>query len=557
MRLRPLAASIAAALLVLSPAMAVQPHPVQHTWNGDLTLDQAIRLSLKQNPNVLKALWQIEQTRGQIIDVRSEALPHVALTSSYFQQSKTLLAGRGGNISNSTAGTNSTGSNSFNTSDLSKQIANIPGVSQSAAGQVASAVQNSVSQAQGSQPSTSSFGGGDISWNVDVQVTQTLYAGGAIRSAINIAKFTDDSSYFNLRDVIDQTIDTVRQQFYTVLLNRELIKVQEESVKLLQDQLKDQQNRFEAGTVPRFNVLQAEVALANQQPQLITAKNNYVISEYQLAKTLGIDPGPSGQTTYNAVGSLDVHERPLGLRNAIQMGIEHRPFLKVQRLTILIQKEQVKVALSGYKPTLSANGGYEVRNNSTTSHLDETVDGWFFGISGQWNIFDGLQTYGKVKEARASLESAKVNYDDSVHQVELEVQQAYANLQTARETIRSQAKVVEQALEAVRLATERLAAGAGTQLDVLNAQVQLTTARSTELQARANYNTAMAEFDRVTATATAYAETFTDPLIAHTKKPKDPWFVDTRDPYTLKTGGSSDNATPAPTPRKKKKQSPQ
>ena len=54
------------------------------------------------------------------------------------------------------------------------------------------------------------------------------------------------------------------------------------------------------------------------------------------------------------------------------------------------------------------------------------------GCSGQWNIFDGLQTYGKVKQARASLESAKVNYDDSVHQVELEVQQAYANLQTAR-----------------------------------------------------------------------------------------------------------------------------
>jgi outer membrane protein TolC len=217
------------------------------------------------------------------------------------------------------------------------------------------------------------------------------------------------------------------------------------------------------------------------------------------------------------------------------MGIEHRPFLKVQRLTILIQKEQVKVALSGYKPTLTANGGYEVQNNPTTSHLDETVDGWFFGINGQWNIFDGLETYGKVKAARASLESAKVNYDDSVHQVELEVQQAYANVQTARETIRSQEKVVEQALEAVRLATERLAAGAGTQLDVLNAQVQLTTARSTELQARANYNTALAEFDRVTATATSYAETFSDPLLIRHRPPPDPWFVDTRDPHETTT----------------------
>jgi len=528
MRSLPLAATLAAVALVFSQAGAVQPKPVQHSFTGDMTLDQAIKLALKQNPNVLKALWQIENTRGQIIEVRAEALPHVALTSSYFQQSKSLLQGRGGNTSNGSNGSSTNSNSSNSTSDLAKQLSGIPGLSQSAAEQVVSAIQSSQTQSTQAQSS----GGGDISWNVDVTVSQVIYAGGQVRAAINIAKFTDDSSYFSLRDTIDQTIDTVRQQFYTVLLNRELITVQEESVRLLEDQLKDQQNRFEAGTVPRFNVLQAEVALANQQPQLISAKNNYLISEFQLAKTLGIDPGPQGQTTYHAVGKLDVNERPLGLRNAIQMGIEHRPFLKVQRLTILIQKEQVKVALAGYKPQINANGGYEVRNSSLTSHLDDTIDGWFFGINGQWNIFDGLETYGKVKAARASLESAKVNYDDSVHQVELEVQQAYANVQTARETIRSQQKTVEQALEAVRLATERLAAGAGTQLDVLNAQVQLTTARSTELQARANYNTALAEFDRVTATATSYAETFSDPLLVRTKVPKDPVYVDTGDAHT-------------------------
>lgn len=545
MRIRPLAATVAALALLLSPALAHYPYPIQHSWKGNLTLDQAIRLALKQNPNVLKALWQIEQTRGQIIQVRAEALPHVALTSEYFQQSKSLLVGRSG-ASGSTSG------NTGASSDLSKQLANIPGLTQSTADQVTSAVQSAVTSSNSqSSRSQASTGGGDISWNVDVQVSQVIYAGGQVRAAINIAKFTDDSSYFNLRDVLDQTIDTVRQQFYTVLLNRELIKVQEESVRLLQDQLKDQQNRFEAGTVPRFNVLQAEVQLANQQPQLIAARNNFLIAEYQLAKTLGIDPGPQGQTTYNAVGELRVYERPLGLRNAIQMAIEHRPFLKVQRLNILIQKEQVKVALAGYKPTISANGGYEVRNNPTTSHLDQTIDGWFFGINGQWNIFDGLETYGKVKAQRAVLESAKVNYDDSVHQVELEVQQAYANVQTARETIRSQAKVVEQALEAVRLATERLAAGAGTQLDVLNAQVQLTTARSTELQARANYNTALAEFDRVTATATSYAETFTDPLL--NRKPKDPVFLDLADADQTTTTVITAKPTTTPVPKKKKK----
>ena len=64
----------------------------------------------------------------------------------------------------------------------------------------------------------------------------------------------------------------------------------------------------------------------------------------------------------------------------------------------------------------------------------------------------------------------------------------------------------------MRLAQERLNAGAGTQLDVLNAQVQLTGARTTELQARANYNIAKAQFDLATATDTVWAEGFKDPL---------------------------------------------
>lgn len=528
MRPHPLVAAIAASALLMPQAGSVQPyvetvphntsfsnhsarpnHPIQRTWVGDLTLDQAIKLALKQNPAVLEALWALEQTRGEIIEVRAEALPHIALTSSYFQQSKALAnAAVGGENSSSSSSTQNV------SGDIQKQLGNIPGLSPSIAKQVAQVVEaNTAAAAAAATANTPTIN--DISWNVQVQATQNLYTGGQVAAAIRIAKYAEASSYFSLLNTVDQTIDNVRQQFYTVLLNRALIKVQEESVRLLADQLKDQQNRFEAGTVPRFNVLQAEVALANQQPLLIAAKNAYVVSEYQLARTLSVDPGPQGQTTYNAVGELEVIERPLGLRNAIQLAIEHRPFLKVQRYTILINKDNVKVALAGYKPQLSAIGGYQVRNVPTTSHLDDVVNGWFFGFNGSWNIFDGFQTYGTVKAARASLESSRVNYDDSVHQVEQEVQQAYANLQTARETIRSQQKVVEEALEALRLATERLAAGAGVQLDVLNAQVALTQARTTDYQALANYDTALAEYDRVTASSTGYGEVFSDPMIRH------------------------------------------
>ncbi len=118
------------------------------------------------------------------------------------------------------------------------------------------------------------------------------------------------------RDTIDQVIATVKQQFYQILLNRALVGVQEESVKLLQSQLQDQQNRFEAGTVPRFNVLQAQVALSNQYPVLITAQNNYRISQLQLAKTLGLDfdPARGDGAPLEAVGELHLSAAPHAAR---------------------------------------------------------------------------------------------------------------------------------------------------------------------------------------------------------------------------------------------------
>ncbi|HZJ16294.1 MAG TPA: TolC family protein [Chthoniobacteraceae bacterium] len=452
--------------------------PIIHKFSGDLSLDEAVKTALRQNPDVLKQLEEIQRTRGQYIEVRAEALPHLTLTATYDQRAKELFD----------TGSRSSGLQ-FRTNDptLGQVVGELGG------GDSSNFIQNK-------------------SWQVIFEMRQALYRGGQVRAAINIGQFARDSAYFQLRDIIDQMVANVRTQFTNVLTNRALIGVAEETVKLQEDQLRDQKNRFEAGTVPRFNVLRAEVELANVQPDLIRARNRYLLSEIALAKTLGLDPGPGGKPTFNVVGTLTVIGRPLGLQAALDLGRARRPFLKVQRLQILQRAEEVKVALAGYKPRLDANVGYEFRNSRLSERLDDVIDGWFLGFTGSWDIFDGFATYGRVTQARAQLESAKINYDDSVQRVDLEVQTAYANLQTARETIRSQQKNVEQALESLRLANERFAAGAGTQLEVLDARVALTRARSTELLARGDYNTALAEFDRATATDTLYVEYLRDPL---------------------------------------------
>jgi len=493
---RLLLAALAATGAIAAVCWAGEGTGSANVITGDLTIERAVQVALRQNPDILKQLQEIERTRGQIIEVRAQALPKLAATGSFTQQDSRLLE---------------RGNQSGSSSPAIIVIPPVVGTGIVPPAFDVSALEKQLSSASKGQ---SASGPSDKSWKIDLEVRQVIYAGGQVRAAINIAKFAEDSSYYQLRDTIDQIIANTRTQFYDVLLTRALITVQEESVQLLGDQLKDQQNRFEAGTVPRFNVLRAEVALANQQPELIRARNSYLIAQLRLAKTLGLDPGPQGKPTFNCVGEFVVTERPLGLENALQTARERRAFLKVQRQQILIAKEQIKVDLAGYKPRLDASAGYEIRNTRLSDKLDETVDGWFYGITGSWNIFDGFETYGRVKQARAQLEFAKINYDDSVQQVELEVQQSYSNLRAAREVIRSQQKNVEQALEALRLSNERFSAGAGTQLDVLDARTSLTQARTTEIQSRAAYNAELAVFDRVTATDTVYTEMFKDPLVS-------------------------------------------
>src|SRR5207253_11462162 len=145
----------------------------------------------------------------------------------------------------------------------------------------------------------------DITYNAKVTGSQLVFNYSTFR-AIRGTFFQRDSAYFALRNTVDQTIANVKTQFYQVIVNRELIVVQEESVNLLESQLKDQQNRFEAGTVPRFNVLQAQVKLYNQIPQLITSRNSYRISVLQLAKTLGLDfnPARGNAAPLRAVGHI-------------------------------------------------------------------------------------------------------------------------------------------------------------------------------------------------------------------------------------------------------------
>jgi outer membrane protein len=459
------------------------------------TLDQAILTALQQNPTLLNAQQEIKRTKGVIIQVRAQALPQVTANAEFEWIDPNLSGSRIFGTS-TTTGTTTGGGTS-------------PGTGTGAAALVDSP--RSQVAAPSPTPGITATELSDVSYSISVLGRQLIFNGTTFNE-IRGTFFQRDSAYFAFRNVLDQLIATVKTQFYQIIVNRELVKVNQQSVELLDAQLKDQQNRFEAGTVPRFNVLQAEVAYYNQLPLLITAQNNLRISKLQLAKTLGLyfQPRRGENPPLEVVGDMPYIPRPINLADAIEMGKERRPFLKQARANVLNQLQQVRAAAGQWLPTITTTGGGEWVSSPVNSSWHDISKGWLALVQGSLPIWDSGAIAGQVIQQRALLSETKITYDDDVRQVELEIQQAYSNLQQNEELVKSQEKNVELADEALRLAKARLDAGAGVQLDVLNAQVQLLTAQSTRLQALFGYNSSLAEFDRATGAQSTYTEMFAD-----------------------------------------------
>jgi len=465
------------------------------------TLDQAIITALQQNPTLLNAEQEIKRTKGVIIQVRAQALPQVNLQSNFEWTDPNLQGARifGNTTSGTTPGTGTGAAGSL--------MRGLP--SQGREIQPPFAASGAAAAASPTPPVVTATEASDVSYAVSVLGSQLIFNGTTFNQ-IRGTFFQRDSAYFAFRNVLDQLIATVKTQFYQIVVNRELVKVNQQSVELLDAQLKDQQNRFEAGTVPRFNVLQAEVAYYNQLPLLITAQNNLRIAKLQLAKTLGIyfQPMRGEEPPLEVIGEMPYNVRGINLASAIEMGKERRPFLKQARANVLNQLQQVRAAAGQYLPSITTTGGGEWVSSPVNSSWHDISKGWIAQVQGSVPIWDSGAIAGQVIQQRALLSETKITYDDDVRQVELEIQQAYSNLQQNEELVKSQEKNVELADEALRLAKARLDAGAGVQLDVLNAQTQLLTAQSTRLQALFGYNSSLAEFDRATGAQSTYTEMF-------------------------------------------------
>jgi outer membrane protein len=438
-----LAALILAALAPISARAQTNPTGASNIFSQPLARADAVEIALRQNNAILKGKAELRASYGIEVQLRAIALPQISAGGGYNALEPSL-------------------------------IENFP------------------------LPPQYSVQFPNQNWNADVKVQQSIYAGGRLTSAFRSAKLTREQALLKYQATLADTLLAVRVAYDDVLVAIQQTAVHDASVQLLTHELEDVQKRFDAGTVPQFDVLRAQVELANERPRLIQAKNDYRIGKDNLLNLLAVH---LPKTIWEDVplrlsGTLEARPYEIDLPSALARALEKRPELSALRKAQALRHEDLLSAKSGYKPNAQLFGGYQWQSLPYQNNLNGDLSGWTAGAQLNWSLFDGQLTRGKVMEAKARYEQAQLDVDESGRQIELEVRTAYSNFIEAREVLDSQKMVQEQAQEALRLAEARHTAGTGTQLDVLSAQTALTQARTTQVQALHDYSLARARLQR-------------------------------------------------------------
>ncbi len=333
-------------------------------------------------------------------------------------------------------------------------------------------------------------------YSTSLRVVQNLYTGGATSNQAAIARLALAKQEDERQVVTDRVTMDVRLAFYELLLNREKIHLREESVAVLRGELKSERERLSAGTVGPLDASRAEVALANEEPELIQAQTDLQNSYLHLSDLCGFETRASGERPFEASGSLQYEPRHPDLNASLMRALTDRPEIRSAQKDVAIEEKQLEVDRSASRPHVQFFSGYEAYSERDPNVGPEFNHGYVVGLNATWNLFDGFATRGRMDATRARRDGALLALKAVKLGIESEVRSAFLDLQQAESVLQAQAENARTADEALAFATSNLAAGLGTQLDILQAAADVTRTRTTRLSAIYLHNAALARLDR-------------------------------------------------------------
>lgn len=316
-----------------------------------------------------------------------------------------------------------------------------------------------------------------------------IYTGGRLENAVDAAEIALESSRLGVDDTRQQLRMDTTNSYYSILQSQNQVTIYEQTVESLEEHLKNVKAQYHVGTVAKSDVLRSEVELADAQQSLIKAENARELSVSNFNNVVGLPL----DTDVRVTEELGYEKYDLVLADCIAYALEHRADGKQAQLAIDAAEEYKSIAKSGYRPTLAATAS----NGWSDSDFPGTEDeSWQIGAKLSWNLFDSGLTRAQVRQAEADIEAAKEQARQKQDAIQLEVRTAYLDVKEAEKRIHTSSVSVEKAEEDLKIARVRYNAGVGTNLDVMDAQVALTTAKTNYVQSLYDYNTSKAELDR-------------------------------------------------------------
>jgi outer membrane protein len=332
----------------------------------------------------------------------------------------------------------------------------------------------------------------DEDYNVILKLEQNLYTGGAVTSQMGIARLSVEKQIYELQEIATRVAMDVRIAFNELLLNRAKVRVHQDSVRVLDEELKNQQQSFSAGIVSNLNVQRAEVALANERPELFNAETQLKNSYLRLGDLFGTEVDFRGETApFEVSGELQYQPNHPDLNDCLARADANRAVIKARQKDIEIEDQQYNLDRSAMRPHVRAFSGYEIYSERDPEVGQEFNYGGVVGISATWNIFDGFATKGRMRATRARREAAVQALAAARRAVASEVRSAFFDLQQADRVLETETSNVQAADEALDIAKSNFAAGLGTQLDTLQAASDVTRTRTTRLSAIYLHNVAL------------------------------------------------------------------
>jgi TolC family type I secretion outer membrane protein len=303
------------------------------------------------------------------------------------------------------------------------------------------------------------------------------------------------SANSSLSSAADEDYNATRQ---TVALNahlaylglvqaRQIEHVDEEAVASAEQHLRQAKAFFSVGKRAQFDVTKAEVDLANANVALITARNNVRLAKLQLENAMGIHP----KNLYSLTDSFSVAPFDMAIDSVKNVTSDLRPELISARERVKANQSLVTAAKGQHLPTISAFGTWTWSNFNFPLY-----NRWVGGLSFTLPLFQGFGIAAQVEQAEATADASQANLDVLTDAVQTETEQYYLAMKEANERIDATTKLLGQAEENLNLAEKQYAAGVNSVIEVTDAQLSLSNARITHIQALYDYNSSLIHLKR-------------------------------------------------------------